>query len=330
MEYYRPIENGKIECLLCRHHCKLREGQTGICGVNRNENGKLKNLVYGKPVSINIDPVEKKPLYHFLPGTQTLSLGTIGCNFKCPFCQNWEISQSREVDTPHTISPEKIVEMALRYNCRSIAYTYNEPSIFYPYARDIGVKAREKGLKNIFVTNGFESQYEIEDMKGWVDGVNIDLKSFNPNYYRKVLKGKLEGVLDTIRRLKEGGVWVEVTTLIVPEGNDSPEELREIARFIASVSPSIPWHISRFRPDYKEREKEPTPISKMVEAYQIGKEEGLYYIYLGNVTLPAITYCPKCGKELIVRYLFGVEKDLVTQTGGRCPQCGREIEGVWK
>ncbi|MRJ06511.1 MAG: AmmeMemoRadiSam system radical SAM enzyme [Epsilonproteobacteria bacterium] len=330
MVYSRKLENGKIECLLCRHNCKLKEGQVGICGVNKNEGGELKNLVYGHPVSLNIDPVEKKPLYHFLPGSRTLSLGTVGCNFKCPFCQNWQISQSREVDNSHFVPPEQIVEVAIRYNCQSIAYTYNEPSIFYPYARDIGVLAKEKGLKNIFVTNGFESEYEIEDMKKWVDGANIDLKSFNPDYYRKVLKGDLEGVLDTIRRLKEGGVWVEVTTLIVPGENDSPEELKKIAQFLVSVSPDIPWHISRFRPDYKERDKEPTPISKMVEAHQIGKEAGLYYVYLGNVTLPAITYCPQCGEELIVRYLFGVQKDLVTPNGGKCPKCGRKIEGVWQ
>ncbi|MEO1942308.1 MAG: radical SAM protein, partial [Campylobacterales bacterium] len=190
--------------------------------------------------------------------------------------------------------------------------------------------AKEKGLKNIFVTNGFESRYEIEDIPNWLNGANVDLKSFNREYYKKVLKGDLEGVLETIQLLKEKGVWVEVTTLVVPGSNDSREELEQIAQFIASVDRSIPWHISRFRPDYRERDKAPTPISKLMEAYKIGKEAGLYYVYLGNVTLPAITYCPRCGEELIVRYLFGVEKDLVTPHRGKCPKCGRLVEGVWR
>jgi pyruvate formate lyase activating enzyme len=330
MEFYRKLENNRIECLLCRHNCKLREGQVGICGVNKNEGGELVNLVYGHPVSINIDPVEKKPLYHFLPGSRTLSLGTVGCNFKCPFCQNWQISQTSQVDQSTFVPPSKIVELAVKYNCQSIAYTYNEPSIFYPYAREIGLMAKERGLKNIFVTNGFESRYEIEDMANWVDGANVDLKSFNREYYKKVLKGDLDGVLETIQLLKGKGVWVEVTTLVVPGGNDSREELEQIAQFIASVDRSIPWHISRFRPDYREREKEPTPISKLMEAYKIGKEAGLYYVYIGNVALPAITYCPTCREELIVRYLFGVEKDLVTPNNGKCPKCGRLVEGVWR
>jgi pyruvate formate lyase activating enzyme len=306
----------------------LKEGQVGVCGVNKNEGGRLVNLVYGHPAALNVDPVEKKPLYHFLPGTRTLSLGTVGCNFKCPFCQNWTISQTKEVGRDYHLSPSQIVQLAREYKCKSIAYTYNEPTIFYPYARDIGLLAKREGFKNIFVTNGFESREVIEDMAEWVDGANVDLKSFDPGYYKKVLKGDLEGVLESIRLMKQMGIWVEITTLIVPGSNDSPEELRKIAQFIATLDPAIPWHISRFRPDYKETDKPATPMEKLMEAYKIGKEAGLKYIYLGNVTLPAITYCPNCGEELIVRYLFEVASNRLEK--GKCPNCKTPIEGVWQ
>ena len=333
MKYYEPLGDRKIKCLLCRHHCILKEGQVGICGVNMNKNGELVNLVYGHPSSINVDPIEKKPLFHFIPGTDVLSFGTVGCNFKCPFCQNWQIAHTNKVNDSIYVSPEQMVALALQYNCKSIAYTYNEPSIFYPYARDVGVLAKEKGLKNVFVTNGFESVYEIEDMKSWVDACNVDLKSFNPDYYKKVLKGKLEYVLDTIQRLHDVGIWQEITTLIVPGDNDNEEELTKIAEFIASVGKEIPWHITRFHPDYKVTDKPPTPMETMLKAYEIGKKAGLKYVYLGNVATPVITYCPKCGEELIVRSIYRVEKNIlkVEEDGtGRCPKCGEIIEGVWK
>jgi pyruvate formate lyase activating enzyme len=226
-----------------------------------------------------------------------------------------------------------MVALALQYKCKSIAYTYNEPSIFYPYARDVGILAKEKGLKNVFVTNGFESVYEIEDMKNWVDAANVDLKSFKPEYYKKVLKGNLEDVLDTIKRLHDVGIWQEITTLVVPGDNDSDEELSKIAEFIASVGVEIPWHITRFHPDYKVTNKPPTPIETMIKAYEIGKKAGLKYVYLGNVAMPVITYCPKCGEELIVRTIYDIEKNIleIDENGiGRCPKCKEIIEGVWK
>ncbi|QCI28484.1 AmmeMemoRadiSam system radical SAM enzyme [Caminibacter pacificus] len=333
MKYYEALENGKIRCLLCRHHCILKDGQVGICGVNMNKNGELVNLVYGHPSSINVDPIEKKPLFHFLPGSGVLSFGTVGCNFKCPFCQNWQIAHTNKVNDSVYVSPQEMVKLALEYNCKSIAYTYNEPSIFYPYARDVGVLAKEKGLKNVFVTNGFESVYEIEDMKDWVDACNVDLKSFKPEYYKKVLKGNLEDVLDTIKRLHDVGIWQEITTLIVPQDNDSEEELTKIAEFIASVSTDIPWHISRFHPDYKVQDKPATPMETMIKAYEIGKKAGLKYVYLGNVALPVVTYCPKCNEELIVRTIYRVEKNILqidNQGVARCPTCGEVIPGVWK
>ena len=333
MKYYESLENGKIRCLLCRHHCILKEGQVGICGINMNKNGELVNLVYGHPSSINVDPIEKKPLFHFLPKSDVLSFGTVGCNFKCPFCQNWQIAHTNKVNDSIYVSPKEMVNLALQYKCKSIAYTYNEPSVFYPYARDVGILAKENGLKNVFVTNGFESVYEIEDMKSWVDACNVDLKSFNKEYYKKVLKGNLEYVLDTIKRLKEVGIWQEITTLVVPGDNDSEKELTQIAEFIASVGTEIPWHITRFHPDYKVTNKPPTPIETMLKAYEIGKKAGLKYVYLGNVAMPVITYCPRCNEELIVRTIYNVEKNILifdSKGNAHCPKCEELIEGVWK
>ena len=332
MNYSRVIGDNKIECLLCRHHCKLKLNQVGICGVNKNENQTLVNLVYAHPSSINIDPIEKKPLYHFLPDSAVLSFGTVGCNFKCPFCQNWQIAHTNKINDSIYVSPEEIVNLALKYNTKSIAYTYNEPSIFYPYARDVGVLAKKYGIKNVFVTNGFESIYEIDDIKNWVDACNVDLKSFKKEYYKKVLKGELEYVLDTIKRLHQNNIWQEITTLIVPGDNDSEEELTQIAEFIASVDTNIPWHISRFHPDYKTQNKPPTPIETMIKAYEIGKKAGLKYVYLGNVATNAITYCPKCNEELIVRSIYKVEKNILKIKDNKafCPKCNEEIKGVWQ
>jgi len=332
MKYYDDLGNGKIKCLLCRHHCTLKEGQVGVCGINMNYKGTLKNLVYGHPSSINVDPIEKKPLFHFLPGSDVLSFGTVGCNFKCPFCQNWQIAHTNHVNTSVYVSPQEMVALALQYNCKSIAYTYNEPSVFYPYARDVGMLAKEHGLKNVFVTNGFESVYEIEDMKNWVDACNIDLKSFKPEYYKKVLKGNLEYVLDTIKKVHEAGIWQEITTLVVPGDNDSEKELTQIAEFIAGVNTDIPWHISRFHPDYKVKDKQPTPMETLIKAYEIGVKAGLKYVYLGNVVMPVITYCPKCGEELVVRTVYSVEKNIldIKNSKAYCPKCSEEIAGVWE
>jgi pyruvate formate lyase activating enzyme len=327
-DFYRQ-EGDRIVCTLCRHYCKLGEGQVGVCGVNANEGGRLRNLVYGKVAALNIDPIEKKPLYHFLPGTTALSIGTVGCNFQCPFCQNWQISQSHTIDVSQSVTPEQLVEAAVREGCSTIAYTYNEPTVFYPFAKDVAVLARRQGLKNIFVSNGLETPEVIEDMKGIIDGFNIDLKSFNAEYYKKTLKGSLEGVLDTLKLLKKGGFWVEVTTLIVPGDNDSDEELTQIAGFIADeLDPFTPWHISAFHPDYKVDDKLPTPIETLSRAEAIGRGAGLEYIYMGNVPTDGITYCPECNTPLIERQGFYVVADRLED--GKCSKCGREIEGIWE
>jgi len=327
MKYYKDDGN-KIVCLLCRHYCKLKEDQVGICGVNQNENHSLKNLVYGKIAAINVDPVEKKPLYHFLPNTKSLSIGTVGCNFKCPFCQNWQISQTNSMDSSHLLSPKEIVDLAIQYGCKSISYTYNEPTIFYPFAKDIALLAKEKGIRSVFVSNGLETPEVIDDMRGVIDAFNIDLKSFDEGYYKKSLKGSLSGVLDTLKRLKERGFWVEVTTLIVPDVNDSKEEIEKIALFIANeMDIYTPWHISAFHPDYKMDDSKGTTVDKMLEAKEIGKRAGLKYIYLGNINSDSITNCPDCGYELIKRRGYMVLENRLKD--GSCPNCGRKIEGIW-
>jgi pyruvate formate lyase activating enzyme len=328
MEYYKK-DADKIVCLLCRHYCKLKEDQVGICGVNQNKNQKLKTLVYGKVAALNVDPIEKKPLYHFLPDTKSLSLGTVGCNFQCPFCQNWQISQTSKSDSSYELTPQQIVDLAVEKGCNSISYTYNEPTIFYPFAKDIALFAKKRGIKSIFVSNGFESQEVIEDMKGVIDAFNIDLKSFDEGYYKRSLKGSLESVLDTLKRLKDGGFWVEVTTLIVPNVNDSKEELAKIANFIATkLDIYTPWHISAFHPDYKMKDSSFTNLDKMLEAKEIGERAGLKYIYMGNIRGElAVTRCPDCKKEIIKRDGFRVVENHLID--GRCPKCSRIIEGIW-
>lgn len=328
MTYYRS-ENDAITCLLCRHYCHLKPDQIGVCGVNQHVDGKLKTLVYGKIAALNIDPVEKKPLYHFLPGSQSLSLGTVGCNFKCPFCQNWQISQNKEINHSQDISVDQIVEIAVHRGCQSISYTYNEPTIFYPFAKDIALRAKEHGIKSIFVSNGLESPEVIDDMVGVIDAFNIDLKSFQASYYKKTLKGSLEGVLDTLKRLKERKLWVEVTTLIVPGVNDSREELTQIANFIANeMDPFTPWHISAFHPDYKMTETERTPVKTLQMAKEIGRNAGLNYIYMGNIGEHSHTRCPACHTLLVERDVYHViNNDIIDNC---CPKCGREIEGIWK
>ena len=330
MKYYKKEEvKERIICLLCQHYCKLKEGQTGICGVNKNVNGELKNLVYSHPIALNVDPVEKKPLYHMLPGSKALSFGTVGCNFKCPFCQNWDISQETKVNKEIEVSPKQMVELALEYGAESIAYTYNEPTIFYPYAKDIGLIAKEKGLKNIFVSNGFESEEIVEDMSSWVDAANIDLKSWDDSYYKKALKGGLEAVKNTLRRMVKAGIWVEVTTLIIPGENDSDEELKAMAEFIANdLGKHVPWHLSAFYPDYKMLDHESTKLETLQRAKKIGQKAGLDYIYLGNVPVQGDTYCPGCGELLIDRTEYSVTVNKLIE--GQCPKCDRKIEGLYR
>lgn len=318
----------RITCLLCQHYCQLKDGQIGICGVNKNESHKLQTLVYGHPSTINIDPIEKKPLYHFLPGSQALSFGTVGCNFQCPFCQNWQISQQHIINTDFNVSPTQMVDLAIKNKVQSIAYTYNEPTIFYPYAKDIGVIARERGLKNIFVTNGFESPQVVKDMSFWLDGANVDIKSWNESYYKKILKGGLKAVKDTLVNMIKEGIWVEVTTLLIEGDNDSDEELKQMASFIAQeLGVHVPWHLSAFHPDYKMLDHDSTKFKTLQRAKNIAKEAGLLFVYFGNVLADINTYCPNCATLLINRDNYNVTQNNLID--GCCPKCHTIIKGVW-
>jgi len=330
--FFAPLEGGRVKCFLCPHQCVIAPGKFGICGVRQNLKGRLVTHVYGQVIAAHVDPIEKKPLFHFLPGTRAFSIATIGCNFQCPFCQNWQISQASKSGWPHIpgekLAPEEVVAAALRSHSRSISYTYTEPTIFFEYAYDTARLASQQGLKNNFVTNGYISAEALEAISPYLDAANVDLKSFREEFYRRFCKARLQPVLDTIYRMKKLGIWLEVTTLIIPGENDSPEELKDIARFLKSIDPNIPWHISRFHPDYQLTDKEATPLQTLRQAYQIGREEGLAYVYLGNVLGEGEdTYCPTCQRVVIRRFgFFNIEIHL---EGGRCAYCGQPIAGVF-
>ncbi|MBS3055816.1 MAG: AmmeMemoRadiSam system radical SAM enzyme [Candidatus Aenigmarchaeota archaeon] len=328
---YRVLPDKKVQCTACSHYCTILNGKTGICGVRKNINGQLWLLVYGKPCSVNTDPIEKKPLYHFFPGTKIFSLGTFGCNFSCEFCQNWDISQYRKPkNIGHDLPPEKIIDYCTEHNIPSIAFTYNEPSIFFEYAFDIMKLAHQKNIKTVFVSNGYMSKEATERLFGHLDAINIDLKSFNPDFYKKVCKARLEPVLDNIKKLHKAGVWVEITTLVIPGENDSKEELEQIAGFVASIDKNIPWHISAFHPDYKMKDRDSTSIQKLNKAYEIGRKAGLNFVYTGNVHSSEYqnTYCQKCSNLLIQRTWHTARN--VDLLNGKCGKCGIDIPGVWQ
>lgn len=329
--FFEKLENKKVKCNLCRHHCVIANGKKGICRVRENQEGTLYSLVYRKLISDNIDPIEKKPLYHFYPGTTSFSIATVGCNFRCLNCQNYEISQlpkDHEQIIGRDIAPEKIVEDALSYNCKSISYTYTEPTIFFEYAYEVAKIASSKSIKNVFVTNGYITRGALKEIKPYLHAANIDLKSFSNETYKKICGAKLEEVLDCISSYKEMGIWIEITTLIIPEVNDSISELKQIANFICSVGPEIPWHVSRFYPKYRLIEKPPTPIELLSTARQIGIEAGLRYVYEGNVPGDGgeNTYCYKCKKLLIKRYGYQILINNIVSR--RCPACDTPIDGV--
>lgn len=329
--FYEKKEEKRVQCHLCFHECVIKDGRRGICGVRENRGGTLFSLVYGKSISEAIDPIEKKPLFHFYPGTRIFSIATVGCNFRCLHCQNYSISQLGEYggEIPgETLMPERIVDLARKSGCESIAYTYTEPTIFLEYAMDTAKLATAGGLKNVFVTNGYIMPEPLRAMKPYLDGANIDLKAFSDDFYRKVCGARLQPVLDSIRLYRELGIWIEVTTLIIPQHNDSEEELRKIARFIVETDPDIPWHVTQFYPTYRLQNQPRTPVRILERAREIGLEEGLKYVYQGNV--PGAggenTYCPGCGKLLIERFGYSIQSYSIV--AGKCPSCGEKISGV--
>jgi len=329
-------KENKVLCKACNQRCVLDVGEYGKCGIRKNENGDLYLVVYGLAAAFNIDPIEKKPLFHFLPGTEILSVGTVGCNFSCKFCQNFEISQYPQEHNYEvfgtTLMPETIVNIAKTRKIPSIAFTYNEPVVVFEYAYDTFKLAKQNGIKTVFVSSGYETKEAIDTIKPYLDAANIDLKAFTDRFYREICGARLKPVLDSIEYTYKQGIWIEITTLIIPGENDSKEELRDIARFIASIDKNIPWHVSRFYPMYKMLDRSPTPIEKLKEAYEIGKEEGLNYVYVGNVLDEdrESTYCPSCGFKVIDR--TGYVGQYVTNhlVDGKCPKCNAPIAGVWK
>ncbi len=329
---YEKLDGGRVRCHLCAHRCRIAEGEVGICGVRQNREGVLYSLVYARPISQAVDPIEKKPLFHFYPGTTSYSVATVGCNFRCRFCQNSDISQMPRDQgriVGRHVPPEDIVEDALATGCRSISYTYTEPTVFFEYTRDIAVLARRAGLANNYVTNGYMTAEMLESFYPYLDAANVDLKAFRDEFYRHQCGARLQPVLDTLRLMKQQGIWVEVTTLVIPGLNDDSGELRELAAFIAEeLGVETPWHVSRFHPMYKMLDRGSTPVQTLERAWAIGKEVGLRYVYIGNVlgAREENTYCWNCGKLVIGRFGFSVRERHVRD--GKCAHCGAAIDGV--
>ncbi len=329
---YEKLDGGRVRCHLCAHRCAIRDGDTGICGVRENRGGVLYSLVYARPISQAVDPIEKKPLFHFYPGTTSYSVATVGCNFRCRFCQNADISQMPRDQgriVGRHVPPEDIVEDALATGCRSISYTYTEPTVFFEYTRDIAVLARRAGLANNYVTNGYMTAEMLEAFYPYLDAANVDLKAFRDEFYRQQCGARLQPVLDTLRLMKQQGIWVEITTLVIPDLNDDPGELRELAGFIAQeLGVDTPWHVSRFHPMYKMLDRGSTPVQTLERAWAIGKEAGLRYVYIGNVVgaREENTFCWNCGKRVIGRFGFSVRERHVRD--GKCEYCGAVIDGV--
>lgn len=330
---YQQLENNRVDCQLCAHRCRISVDKRGVCGVRENRDGTLYSLNYGKIIAQHTDPIEKKPLYHFLPGAEIYSISAPGCNFRCEFCQNWQISQITKGKSGRVVGEKRtaleIVSAALKHDCQAIAYTYTEPTVFFEFAQDVAQLAHEKNLKNVFVTNGFQTPEAIAKMKGLIDAANIDLKAFSDDYYRQVCGARLQPVLTSIKQMWEADIWVEVTTLVVPGKNDSKQELTQIAEFIASVSPDIPWHVSRFFPQYKMSDVKPTPLEKLELACKVGKKAGLKFVYTGNTGASESnqTLCPACGKIVIERTGYYTQVNLEQ---GACPDCGQKLPGVFE
>jgi pyruvate formate lyase activating enzyme len=329
---YKKLPDKKVQCQNCVHYCLIKNGQRGICGVRENQDGRLYSLVYGKAVAVNVDPIEKKPFFHFLPSTYSLSIATVGCNFRCLHCQNWDISQGPKPDKPissfYDLSPQEIVKMALKNKTPSISYTYTEPTIFLEYALDTMKIAKKAGLKNTWVTNGFLSKESLELIIPYLDAANVDLKSFSEEFYQKICGARLKPVLETLKRMKKAKIWVEVTTLVIPTLNDDEKTFKGIANFIKKeLGAETPWHITQFSGaiSWQLKDLPDTPVETLEKAYQIGKKAGLKYVYTGNVPghKGEDTICPKCGAVAIDRMNYIIHR---YDKNGKCPKCGTNLD----
>ncbi len=329
--YYTKLPDKEIECGLCPRACRLGDKERGYCGVRENRDGTYYTLVYGKACSANVDPIEKKPFFHVLPGTTAMSIATAGCNVNCKFCQNWEISQVRPEQVSATdFPPRKVVDTAKHYGCPSVAYTYTEPVVFYEYMYDTSTAARNQGLRNVVVTGGHIKPEPLAELLKVVDAVKVDLKSFSPEFYKSYVRGDLKPVLDTIKAVAKSGRWLELVYLVIPTLNDNPDDIRRMCRWIIQeVGPDVPLHFSRFYPMYLIKNLPPTPLSTLEEARGAAAAEGIHFVYIGNV--PGLdaenTRCPKCGSIVIQRYAYQVQTRGLDK--GRCRVCQNPIPGIW-
>lgn len=329
--FYSKQSDGSVICSLCRFRCHIAEGRRGHCHVRENRGGKLFSLSYGRLVAEHVDPIEKKPLFHVMPGSKSFSIATMGCNFRCRQCQNYNISQLQDNTPLQGIqrSADDVVAAALHTGCCSISYTYTEPTVFYEFALDTARKAKEKDLRNIFVTNGYITKEALNNIAPFLDAANIDLKGYSEEFYHGIIGAKLGEVLDSIITYRQLGIWIELTTLIIPGLNDSYEQLRGIAEFIAAnLGKEVPWHVSQFYPTYQLLDRPRTPLSTLRKAVEIGKAAGLQYIYEGNVPGEGgeNTWCPQCSELLIKRHGYTIQQNHMHH--GACPQCGHNIPGI--
>ncbi len=324
--------DGSVRCGVCAHRCLVRPGRSGICGVRHNRGGTLICSAYGQVAAVGLDPIEKKPLFHVEPGSRSFSIATAGCPFHCRFCQNWEIAQAPRLGVPvveRPLPPEQVVAQALELGAQSIAYTYVEPTVFLEYALDTARIARAAGLRNLFITDGYATPEANDLLAQVLDAANVDLKSFDDRFYRRLCGARLAPVLDTIRNMRAAGIWLELTTLVIPGWNDADDELRAIAGWIVeALGPATPWHISRFFPAHQMYDVAPTPPATLLRAAAIGRAAGLHYVYVGNA--PDLGYedtrCAGCGELLIERSGYRTRSYL--SDGGTCPRCARPLEGV--
>ncbi len=330
---YKKLDENKVQCQICPRKCIIPNGGRGFCQTKENRNGKLYTLIYGELTALACDPIEKKPLFHFYPGSITFSISTVGCSFKCPWCQNWEISQAKPGEIPTThYKPQDIVNFAKKYECNSISYTYNEPIIWYDFVLDTAKLAKKNNLKNILVTNGYISMDALEELIKYIDAANVDVKAWSKQVYQKYCKAELEPVLATCEEMTRKGVHVEVTYLIIPEINDETEQFQKFTKWVKDkLGPETPIHFSRFYPHYKMTHIPPTPIQTLEKAWKTALNEGLYYVYIGNVPghKAENTYCPNCGEQVITRFGFSITQHSITNNN-KCSKCGQKIKIIGK
>ena len=329
---YEKLDDRKVQCNLCNHRCIIKDQRRGICKVRENREGRLVSLVYGRLIAGNADPIEKKPLYHFLPASRSYSIATVGCNFKCRFCQNADIAQMPAdrsgMIMGDQVTPQAVVDAAIQSGCKSISYTYTEPTIFFEFAYDTALLACDRGLKNVFVSNGYMTIEALEMIGPYLDAANVDLKSFSDDYYQTQCGAKLEPVKASLKQMRRQGIFVEVTTLLIPGLNDDRPQLEALARFLADeLGPDTPWHVSRFIPQYKYLDSNATPIETIQKAEHIGKQAGLKYVYPGNIpgTRSESTFCPNCQKLLIERQGYQIINNEIENSA--CPKCDTPIAG---